>query len=114
VAVAVGVFVPAAPAAARTAYCSRTGDFCTSVARLKGVRYLRLSTFSFTGRVRICIKDPTAARVCRRFRLWHSGQLYVVKLIWRRQFPSRGAGAYRVSFFLGPTRLGPVLAFTQP
>ena len=44
------------PAAAKVSYCSPTGDYCTSVAKLKGVRYLRISTFSFTGRVKICVR----------------------------------------------------------
>lgn len=109
-----GLLVWVAPAAARTTYCSPSGDFCTSVARLHGIRYLRISTFSFRGRVRICVKDPTAARVCHSFRLRKAGQLYQVKLIWKRHYPNRGAGAYRVTFFLGSARLGPVLAFTQP
>jgi hypothetical protein len=109
-----GALVLAAPAAARTTYCSPSGDFCTSVARLKGIRYLRISTFSFTGRVKICVRDPTAARVCHSFRLRRAGPLYQVKLIWKRHYPNRGAGVYRATFFLGSTRLGPVLAFRQP
>jgi hypothetical protein len=104
----------AAPAAARTTYCSPSGDFCTSVARLHGIRYLRISTFSFTGRVKVCVRDPTAARVCHSFRLRRAGPLYQVKLVWKRHYPNRGAGVYRVTFFLGSTRLGPVLAFRQP
>ena len=101
------------PAAAKVSYCSPTGDYCTSVAKLKGVRYMRISTFSFTGRVKICVRDPSAARVCHSFRLRKAGPLYQVKLIWKRHYPNRGAGAYRVTFFLGTTRLGPVLTFVQ-
>ena len=103
-----------APAAAKESYCSPTGDYCTSVAKRQGVRYLRLGTFSFTGRVRICVRDPSAARVCHSFRLRRSGPLYEVKLIWKRHYPNRGAGTYRVTFFYGTTRLGPVLAFRRP
>ena len=114
-AVVSAALVLVAPAAAKTTYCSPTGDFCTSVVRLKGVRYLRISTFSFTGRVKICVRDPTAARVRHSFRLRKTaGGVYQVKLIWKRHYPNRGAGTYRASFFLGATRLGPVLAFVQP
>jgi hypothetical protein len=109
-----GALAVAAPAAARTTYCSPSGDFCTSVARLHGIRYLRISTFSFTGRVKICVRDPTAARICHSFRLRRAGSLYQVKLVWKRHYPNRGAGVYRVTFFLGSARLGPVLAFRQP
>jgi hypothetical protein len=109
----VGALALAAPAAAKDAYCSPSGDYCTSVAKLKGVRYLLLGTFSFTGKVKICVKDPTAARVCHSFRLTRSGPLYVVKLIWKRHYPNRGAGTYSVTFFYGTTKLGPALTFQQ-
>lgn len=108
-----GALLAAVPAAARTSYCSPTGDYCSSVARLKGVRYLRLSTFSFRGLVRICVKDPTTARVCHSFRPRKAGSLYQVKVLWKRRYPNRGTGTYLVSFFFGPTRLGPVLSFTK-
>jgi len=108
-----GALVAVAPAAAKTSYCSPTGDYCTSVARVKGVRYLRFSTFSVRGLVRICVKDPTTRRVCHNFRLRKAGDLWRVKVIWKRRYPNRGTGTYRVSFFIGPTRLGPVLSFTQ-
>ena len=104
----------AAPAAAKNHYCSPSGDVCTSVARLKGVRYLRVGTFSFTGRVRICVKDPTGVRVCRSFKLRKVGPIYQAKVLWKQNYPNRGAGAYRVTFFYGSTRLGPALSFTQP
>jgi hypothetical protein len=36
-----------------------------------------------------------------------------VKVLWKRRYPNRGTGTYLVTFFLGHTRLGPVLSFTQ-
>ena len=111
---ATGALAFAGSSAAGTTYCSPTGDYCTSVARLHGLRYLRMSTFSFTGRVKICVRDPSRARVCRTFRLRKAGELWQVKVLWKRRYPNRGAGLYRVSFFFGPTRLGPVLLFRQP
>jgi hypothetical protein len=113
-AAALAAVLLAAPAAAKTRYCSPSGDYCTSVAKLKGVRYLRVGTFSFTGRVRICVKDPTAARVCHNFKLRKAGPLYQAKVLWKRNYPNRGPGAYRATFFYGATRLGPALSFTQP
>ena len=107
-----GALIAAAPAAARTGYCSRTGDYCTSVARLKGIRYLRLSTFSFRGLVKICVRDPTTARVCHSFRLRKAGSLYQVKVVWKRRYPNGGAGTYLVTFFFGRQQLGPALSFT--
>jgi hypothetical protein len=112
-ALALSALVLAAPAAAKETYCSPSGDYCTSVAKLKGVRYLRVGTFSFTGRVKICVKDPTAARVCHSFRLTRSGPMWQVKLIWKRHYPNRGPGPYRVTFMWTKTLLGPPLTFTQ-
>jgi hypothetical protein len=109
-----GVLFVATSAQAGTTYCSPTGDFCTSVARLHGLRYLRISTFSFRGLVKICVRDPNATRTCHSFRLRKAGSLYQVKVLWKRRYPNRGAGVYRVGFYLGPTRLGPVLGFKQP
>jgi len=110
----VGALAAASSTQAGTTYCSPTGDFCTSVARIKGVRYLRLSTFSFRGLVKICVRDPSAARICHSFRLRKVGPVYQVKVLWKRRYPNRGAGVYRVTFFYGPTRVGPVLRFRQP
>jgi cbb3-type cytochrome oxidase cytochrome c subunit len=102
--------VVAAPAAARTTYCSPTGDYCTSVKRLSGAVYLRISTFSFRGRVRICVRRQ--ARVCHSYRLRPTTHgLYEVKVRWYGNYPNQGSGTYRVGFFLGTTRLGPVLSF---
>jgi hypothetical protein len=110
-----GALLAAAPAEAKTSYCSPTGDYCMSVARIKGVRYLRFSTFSVRGILKICVRDPKNARVCHSFRLRKSGDLYSAKVIWKRRYPNRGAGTYRVSFFIHGTRLGAVLSFTlQP
>jgi hypothetical protein len=103
--------VAAAPAAAKEGYCSPSGDVCTSVAKLKGVRYLRVGTFSFMSRVKICVKDPTAARVCHGFKLRKAGPFYQAKILWKRNYPNRGPGTYRVTFFYGATKLGPALDF---
>jgi hypothetical protein len=109
-----GALVLVSPAAAKDHHCSPTGDYCTSVARLGGVRYLRIGTFSFRGLVKICVKAPPGTAVCHSFRLRKAGEIYQVKVIWKRHYPNRGAGTYRVTFFRGSTRLGPALAFTQP
>jgi hypothetical protein len=97
----------------RESYCSPSGDYCTSVARVHGAVLLRLGTFSFRGRVRVCVADPFASRVCRRFLLRRvSGRtLYEVKVRWHQHYPNRGPGNYRVTFRAAGTRLGPVLTF---
>jgi hypothetical protein len=109
----IGAAALAPAAAAKVSYCSPTGDFCTSVAKVRGVRFFRVTSFAFTGRVKICVRDPKASRVCHSFRLTNSGPAYGLSIRWLRHYPDRGAGTYRVTFSLGTTRLGPVLAFVR-
>jgi len=109
--VAAAALAPAA--AAKVTYCSPTGDYCTSVKKVQGIRLLSVRSFAFNGRVKICVRDPKGGRVCRSFRLTKQGPAYGLNIRWRRHYPARGAGTYRVSFFLGTTRLGPVLAFER-
>lgn len=101
----------AASASAASNYCSPTGDYCTSTAREGGAVFLRLSTFSFIGPIKICVTNPKSKRVCRTFQLKKRGAMYQVKVRWHRNYPSAGPGRYRVGFFLGRTRLGPILDF---
>ena len=101
-----------APAAdARDRFCSPTGDYCTSTARIKGAVFLRVGTFSFRGRVRICVTDPRARRTCRSWPLreTRAGGFWEAKVRWFRNYPTGGPGVYRVRFLLGTTRLGPDL-----
>lgn len=109
--VVLAAFALAASATAATNYCSPTGDYCTSTAREGGAVFLRLSTFSFIGPIKICVTDPKAKRVCRTFQLRKRGAMWQVKVRWHRNYANTGPGRYRVAFFLGRTRLGPVLDF---
>jgi hypothetical protein len=109
---AAGALTLAGAASALSGYCSPTGDYCTSSARQGGAVFLQLRTFSFRGQVRICVTDPRSRRVCRSFPLRAKRQgVYEVKVRWYRHFPNAGRGSYRVAFFTGRTRLGPVLDF---
>ena len=104
--------VLAGSAGAANGYCSPTGDYCTSTTRRDGAVFLQLRTFSFRGRIRICVTDPRGRRVCRRFLLRARPQgVYEVKVRWHRHYPNGGPGRYRVVFLIGGTRLGPVLDF---
>jgi cbb3-type cytochrome oxidase cytochrome c subunit len=74
--------------------------------------YLRVGTFSFRGRVRICVTGPRGPRVCHSYPLRAlANGMYEAKARWHGNYPSEGAGTYRVAFFWGATRLGPVLSF---
>ena len=103
--------VLAPSAAAQVTYCSPTGDFCTSVKKLKGIRPFRITSFAFSGRVKICVRSPKGGPVCHSFRLAKQGPAYGLSIRWLRHYPYRGPGTYRVSFFLGSARLGPALSF---
>jgi hypothetical protein len=73
-----------------------------------------VTSFAFTGRVRICVRAPKGGPVCRSFRLVKSrAGTYAVNIRWRRHYPDRGPGTYRVSFFLGTQQLGPTLSFAR-
>ncbi len=109
--VAAAALAPAA--AAKVSYCSPTGDYCTSVKKVRGIRFLTVETFAFNGRVKICVRDPKGGRVCHSFRMTKGGPAYLLSIRWRRHYPDRGAGTYRVSFVLGAQRLGPVLTFAR-
>jgi hypothetical protein len=101
----------AGSAGAASSYCSPTGDYCTSAQRQSGAVYLRLSAFSNIGTIKICVTDPKSKRVCRSFALAKRGTMYSVSVRWRSRYPGAGPGRYRVGFFLGRTRLGPLLDF---
>jgi hypothetical protein len=111
-AVALAALAAGGSAGAASKYCSPTGDYCTSTVRQSGAVFLTLRTFSFRGKVRICVTDPRRKRVCRSFvpRPRPEG-VFEVSARWHRFYPRGGRGLYRVGFFVGVTRLGPVLDF---
>jgi hypothetical protein len=100
-----------AAAAPRDRYCSPTGDYCTSAERKAGAVKLSVSTFSFSGRYRLCVKPTTAAQTCKSFPLRRRGALWRSEVTWYKNFPNRGTGLYRVTWSYGSIRLGPPLTF---
>ena len=102
-----------APAAA-SSYCSPTGDYCHSAGERDGVVRITLDTFSFRGRVRVCVTGPEDRTTCRRFRL-RAGKhgVYGFSVRWSTHFPDQGAGTYRVRFRYAGTSLGPADTFRR-
>jgi hypothetical protein len=82
-----------------------------SATRLAGTVKLRLATFSFSGRYKLCVEPSTGARTCKTFPLIRRSGRWVSEVRWYRQFPNRGTGVYTVTWFYGGTRLGPPLTF---
>lgn len=112
-ALAAFVLAPAATGVGGDSFCSPSGDYCTGAARIKGAVVLQLRTFSFRGRVRICVTNPRRRRTCRSFLLRRRSRgVFEVKVLWHRNFPNGGPGTYSVRYFTGRTRLGPALTFS--
>ncbi len=107
-----------APAAAASSYCSPTGDYCYSATLRGGAVRLGLSTFSFRGRLRVCVTPPAGgSRDCRTFRLRRTSDgIFQVDVKWSAHFPRHGPGTYRVSFApatTGGAKLGPGTTFRR-
>lgn len=113
--VALAAVAMAAPAAeARSGYCSPSGDYCTSVSRPNGKVLLRIGTFSFSGKVRLCVRPPRGDATCKLFRLRRSGGgILAASKGWAKHFPDRGKGTYRVRWQKFGGNLGPALTFKR-
>ena len=104
--------LPVASASAASAYCSPSGDYCYAAKKRSGVVRLSLDTFSFRGRVRVCVETPDSDVDCRRFRLRSRGDgLYGFSVRWSRHFPTAGRGRYDVDFYKFGSRLGSGVSF---
>jgi hypothetical protein len=101
----------ASDASAASSYCSPSGDYCMAVKkRTKGV-IIRLDTFAFRGKIRVCVTPPTGSAACQSFRLRPKPEgLYGFKA---RYIPTAGSGSYRVRFFKSGNRIGKTLTFRR-
>lgn len=105
--------VLAAPAAARTAYCSASGDVCYRAKDTGAATKLRitLAAHPFT-RYRLCVSAPGGARTCKSFRVRRTSHgLYDSTVRWAKQFPTAGPGTYHASWRQGGFALGPSVSF---
>lgn len=96
-------------------YCSQSGDLCYGIAVRRGALRLELDTIErYFGRYRLCVRPPRGSSACRRFSIRRTGRIYGSDVFWRRSFPHRGSGTYRVNWQLGGRALGPTLRFRLP
>lgn len=96
-------------------YCSKTGDLCFGILNRSGAVSLEINTFAkYFDRYILCVKPPRRVATCRSFPVRRLGQSYVSRVRWYRNYPARGPGVYRVTWRLGPSRLGPSLTFRLP
>ena len=114
---AVAIFAaPAVSAEERriASYCSPSGDVCYGVFDDSGtIRFQLTLAARYFARYRICVRPPRGATTCRSFPVKKTGAAYGGAVRWQRNFPSRGAGVYRVRWRLGTQALGPALTFRQ-
>jgi hypothetical protein len=107
----VAFLVVSSPALA-DAYCSPTGDYCQGVLKRHGTWRVSMNTFSFRGRIQVCVTAPRNSVTCHRFRLRAEGHsLYGFNVRWRRHFPDGGRGRYTVRFAQDGHRIGKLLHF---
>ncbi|MDP9385629.1 MAG: hypothetical protein M3P50_10445 [Actinomycetota bacterium] len=100
------VLASAAPAEAgrrvEDSYCSPSGDYCESVFRKRGVRFLAFATFSLRGSLRVCVTPPQGEATCRKRRMRETADgVYELQMRWSTSFARAGKGRYRVRFSQG-------------
>ncbi len=94
----------------RASYCSASGDLCYG--RLASPLRLSITLAAeFFERYRLCVRGPDGERDCKQFRIRPTGSVFGSTVRWRRQFPDRGPGTYRVRWILGGEPLGPTVVF---
>lgn len=104
----------ATPALAASTYCSPTGDLCYAAKKRNGAIRITFDTFSFDGRVNVCVTPPRGSRQCRSFRLRRgSSGLYGFDVRWSAHFSNRGRGRYSVRFRAFAGNLGPPVDFRR-
>ncbi len=104
--------LPLASASAASTYCSPSGDYCYAAKKRGGVVRIMLDTFSFRGRVKVCVQTPVGDVDCRRFKLRSRGDgLYGFSIRWSRHFPTAGRGRYNVDFYWAGIRIGSGVTF---
>jgi hypothetical protein len=96
------------------AYCSPSGDLCYGIKGRSNDPVLRIDSFVDFGRYTLCVTAPDASRVCKHFRLRARERgLFGSGVRWRRHYPDKGRGLYRVRWKTGGDRLGPRLSFRR-
>ncbi len=113
-ALALALVLPGQAGASDTldSYCSPSGDYCTSVTVNGGRVNLRIATFSFRGRYKLCVRGPANKR-CHNYGLHSDGDLWVGKVDWAGNFPSGQHGVYHVTWHKFGSRLGPTLSWNE-
>jgi hypothetical protein len=93
-------------------YCSPSGDYCTSIKKVRGQYFAGINTFSFRGKYRLCARHvDSGQRVCRSFRLRRRGDNYVSNRNFGADFNPPPNSRYCVTWRKFGSRLGKPLCF---
>ena len=112
IAALVALTIAPAGASARSSYCSPTGDYCTATYKKGGVRWLNLRTFSFRGRVDVCVTTPSDEKTCHKFLLRRvPHDIFEIHVRWSRWYPTGERGKHKLRFLQGDSPIGPMLSF---
>lgn len=95
-----GVLALPPGASAASAACSRSGDSCYSAERAEGTLRLKFATFSYRGKVKICLRSPRGNRECKTFRLRTPDRFGIREINAKASahFDFDGKGTYRAYF----------------
>ena len=109
--------VLAAPASARTSYCSPSGDFCYGLRGDRDPKIVLNMAARYFPKARICVTPPDGAeRTCKTYKVRDLGNVFGVRVRWSAKFPNHGPGRYKVKFYSAGSSsdgLGPSVAFRR-
>jgi hypothetical protein len=110
---AAGVFaLAAAPGAGANAYCSPSGDWCFSAARVHERVVLQLNAAAhYWRKIEICVTPPAGGPTCRPAPFRSLRRTDQARLIWASAFPYGGPGRYGVEFRADDGKLGKRVEF---
>jgi hypothetical protein len=98
------------------AHCATDSSICYGIFRHRGNVLFDIDLLGPTfPSYRLCVKPPRGATTCHTYRILRRERQdytqYSSEVPWRRSFPARGKGAYRVTWSARGRALGPALAF---
>jgi hypothetical protein len=108
-----GALALPAPAAARSSYCSASGDVCYGLSSGSDPKISLGLAAKYFDKARICVSPPSGNRTCGTFAVKRYGSIYGVRVRWSSKFPNKGKGTYKVKFYNGADSLGPAVSFKR-
>jgi hypothetical protein len=111
--IVLGALALPGPAAAKSSYCSASGDVCYGLSSGSDPKISLGLAARYFDVARICVSPPSGRRSCGNFAVKKYGSIYGVRIRWSSKFPNKGAGTYKVKFYNGADSLGPAVSFKR-